>query len=133
MATRNVPMPEVVSHEQFIEQGAKTLNMSINAFEKQFNLKAEAVDWPTVIQSFKDFAISKSIDISQVHFPFSKNEYFALAEQKLGMSHWEMVDMLWATYNPNKIWYVIVAIGVFSVITLMIYDKLVIKPIENKK
>ncbi|EHQ42948.1 MFS transporter [Myroides odoratus] len=133
MATRNVPMPEVVSHEQFIEQGAKTLNMSINAFEKQFNLKAESVDWPTVIQSFKDFAISKSIDISQVHFPFSKNEYFALAEQKLGMSHWEMVDMLWATYNPNKIWYVIVAIGVFSVVTLMIYDRLVIKPIENKK
>jgi len=133
MATRNVPMPEVVSHEQFIEQGAKTLNMSINAFEKQFNLKAESVDWPTVIQSFKDFALSKSIDISQVHFPFSKNEYFALAEQKLGMSHWDMVDMLWNTYNPNKIWYVIVGIGIFSVITLMIYDKLVIKPIENKK
>ncbi|MBB1148617.1 MFS transporter [Myroides sp. NP-2] len=133
MATRNLPMPEVVSHEQFIEQGAKTLNMSINAFEKQFNLKAESVDWPTVIQSFKDFALSKSIDISQVHFPFSKNEYFALAEQKLGMSHWDMVDMLWNTYNPNKIWYVIVGIGIFSVITLMIYDKLVIKPIENKK
>ena len=133
MATRNLPMPEVVSHEQFIEQGAKTLNMSINAFEKQFNLKAESVDWPNVIQSFKDFALSKSIDISQVHFPFSKNEYFALAEQKLGMSHWDMVDMLWNTYNPNKIWYVIVGIGIFSVITLMIYDKLVIKPIENKK
>ncbi|MGG5576457.1 MFS transporter [Myroides sp. C15-4] len=133
MATRNVPMPEVISHEQFIEQGAKALNMSINAFEKQFNLKAESVDWPTVIQSFKDFAIAKSIDISQVHFPFSKNEYFALAEQKLGMSHWDIVDMLWNTYNPNKIWYVIVGIGIFSVITLMIYDKLVIKPIENKK
>jgi len=72
MATRNVPMPEVMSHEQFIEQGAKTLNMSISAFEKQFNLKAESVDWPTVIQSFKDFAVSKSIDISQVHFPFLK-------------------------------------------------------------
>ena len=133
MATRNVPMPEVVSHEQFIEQGAKTLNMSISAFEKQFGLKAEAVDWPTVVQSFKDFAVSKSIDISQIHFPFSKNEYFALAEQKLGMSHWEMVDMLWSTYNPNKIWYVIVGIGLFSVITLMIYDRLIIKPIENKK
>ncbi|MDM1378936.1 MFS transporter [Myroides marinus] len=132
MATRNVPMPEVVSHEQFIEQGAKTLNMSISAFEKQFNLKAESVDWPTVIQSFKNFAVSKSIDISQVHFPFSKNEYFALAEQKLGLSHWEMVDMLWNTYNPNKIWYVIFAIGIFSVITLVIYDRLVIRPIEKK-
>ncbi|MBB1139595.1 MFS transporter [Myroides sp. WP-1] len=133
MATRNVPMPEVVSHEQFIEQGAKALNMSISAFEKQFNLKAETVDWVQVTQAFKDFATSKAIDISQIHFPFSKNEYFALAEQKLGMSHWEMVDMLWNTYNPNKIWYVIVAIGIFSVVTLMIYDRLIIKPIENKK
>lgn len=133
MATRNVPMPEVVSHEQFIEAGAKALNMSISSFEQQFNLKAESVDWQVVAQSFKDFAASKAIDISQVHFPFSKNEYFTLAEQKLGMSHWDMVDMLWNTYNPNKIWYVIVGIGLFSVITLVIYDRLVIKPIENKK
>ncbi|WP_413511286.1 MFS transporter [Myroides odoratus] len=133
MTGRGIEMPEVVSHEQFIEQGAKTLNMSISAFEKQFNLKAESVDWQVVAQSVKDFAASKAIDISQIHFPFSKNEYFALAEQKLGMSHWEMVDMLWNTYNPNKIWYVIFAIGLFSVITLVIYDKLVIKPIENKK
>lgn len=133
MAGRGIEMPEVVSHEQFVEQGAKALNMSISAFEKQFNLKAEAIDWQVVAQSVKDFATAKSIDISQVHFPFSKNEYFALAEQKLNMSHWDMVDMLWNTYNPNKIWYVIFAIGVFSVITLVIYDRLVIKPIENKK
>ncbi|WP_158961662.1 MFS transporter [Myroides fluvii] len=133
MTGRGIEMPEVVSHEQFIEQGAKALNMSISAFEKQFDLKAEAVDWQLVTQNFKDFAVSKSIDISQIHFPFSKNEYFALAEQKLGMSHWEMVDMLWNTYNPNKIWYVIVGIGVFSVVTLMIYDRLIIKPLENKK
>ncbi|WP_121965390.1 MFS transporter [Myroides sp. N17-2] len=133
MGTRNIEMPEVVSHEQFIEQGSKALNMSISAFEKQFNLKADSVDWQVVAQSFKDFALSKSIDISQVHFPFSKNEYFALAEQKLGMSHWDMVDMLWNTYNPNKIWYVIFAIGLFSVITLVAYDRLVIRPLERKK
>ncbi|WP_010255919.1 MFS transporter [Myroides injenensis] len=133
MTTRDIPMPEVITHEQFIEQGAKTLNMSISAFEKQFNLKADTVDWTAVVQSFKDFATSKSIDISQVHFPFSKNEYFALAESKLGMSHWDVVDMLWNTYTPNKIWYVIFGIGIFSVVTLVIYDRLIIRPIENKK
>src|SRR5690606_32486441 len=105
MAGRNIEMPEVVTKEQFIEEGSKALNMSIGDFEKYFHLKAETIDWTTVAQSFKDFALSKSIDISQVHFPFSKNEYFTLAEQKLGMSHWEMADMLWNTYNPNKIWY----------------------------
>lgn len=133
MATRSIDMPEVVTHEQFMEQGSKTLNMSLSAFEKQFNLKADSVDWSQVATSFKEYAINKGIDISQVHFPFSKNEYFALAEQKLNMSHWEMVDMLWITYNPNKIWYVIFGIGMFSVITLVIYDRLVIRPLEQKK
>ncbi|MFM9401030.1 MFS transporter [Myroides odoratimimus] len=133
MATRSIEMPEVVTHEQFMEQGSKTLNMSLSAFEKQFNLKADSVDWSQVATSFKEYAINKGIDISQVHFPFSKNEYFALAEQKLSMSHWEMVDMLWSTYNPNKIWYVVFGIGMFSVVTLVIYDRLVIRPLEQKK
>lgn len=132
MTGRHIEMPEVISHEQFIEQGSKALNMPISAFENQFNLKGDSVDWPTVVQSFKDFAVSKSIDISQVHFPFSKNEYFALAETKLGMSHWEMTDMLWNIYDPNKIWYVIFGIGIFSVVTLIAYDRLVIRPLEKK-
>ena len=133
MAGRNIEMPEVVTKEQFIEEGSKVLNMSISAFEKQFNLKAEAIDWAVVKQSFTDLAASKSINISQVHFPFSKNEYFTLAEQKLGMSHWDMTNMLWETYNPNKIWYVIVGIGIFSIVSLTIYDKLIIKPLEKKQ
>ena len=107
--------------------------MSISEFEKQFNLKAESVDWDVVKQSFNEFATTKGIDVSQIHFPFSKNEYFALAEQKLGMGHWEVVDMLWETYQPNKIWLVIVGIGIFSIITLSIYDRLIIKPLERKK
>ncbi|HLT65075.1 MAG TPA: hypothetical protein VKZ80_01845, partial [Flavobacterium sp.] len=106
--------------------------MSIADFEKQFQLKAEIVDWNVVKQSFYNYASSNNIDVSQIHFPFSKNEYFALAEQKLGMSHWEMVDMLWQTYNPNKIWYVIVGIGIFSIITLALYDRYIIKPLEKK-
>lgn len=132
MTNRNIDMPEVVTNEQFIEQGAKSLGMSIADFEKQFQLKAENVDWNAVKQSFYNYASSNNIDVSQIHFPFSKNEYFTLAEQKLGMSHWEMVDMLWQTYHPNKIWYVIVGIGIFSIITLALYDRYIIKPLEKK-
>src|SRR5690606_5410036 len=40
MTNRNIDMPEVVTNEQFIEQGAKSLGMSIADFEKQFQLKA---------------------------------------------------------------------------------------------
>jgi len=131
MKTRNIEMPEVVRPEQFIEEGSKALNMPISDFEKQFNLKAEEIDWNSVGTSFKEFAVSKSADISNVHLPFSKNEYFALAEQKLGMDHWQVVEMLWNTYNPNKIWYVIVGIGLFSIITLSIYDRVIIRPRER--
>lgn len=132
MTQRNMAMPEVITHEQFIEQGAKVLNVPIATFEKQFNLKAESVDWIQVSIAFKDYAATKNIDISQVHFPFSKNEYFTLAEQKLGMSHWEMTDMLWNTYQPNKIWMVIVGIGIFSIISLYIYNQVVVKKMEQK-
>lgn len=133
MLGRNIEMPEVVTKEQFIEEGAKAFGVSITDFEKQFNLKAETIDWAVVKQSVIEAATAKNITINQVHFPFSKNEYFTLAEQKLGMSHWEMTDMLWQTYNPNKIWYVIVGIGIFSIISLTIYDYLIIKPLQSKK
>ncbi len=133
MKGKGIEMPEVVSSNEFIEQGSKALGLSLTDFENKFNLKAEHVDWPSAIQSFKDFAASKGINIANIHTPFSKNEYFALAEQKLGMTHWDMANMLWQNYNPNKIWYVVCAIGVFSVITLSLYDRFVIRPREQKQ
>ena len=132
MGKRNIDMPELVSKEAFIEKGSTALNMSIAEFESTFGLKNENLDWQEIGASFNELAISKGIDITNVHLPFSKNEYFALAEQKLDMGHWEVVDMLWQTYNPNKIWYVIVGIGLFSIISLSLYNRLVIKPIETK-
>jgi len=132
MKSRSIEMPEIVSKEQFVEAGAKTFDMKLAQFENQFNLKAEEIDWTQVKTSVNQYATQNQIDISALQFPFSKNEYFALAEQKLNMNHWEMVDMLWEKYEPNKIWIVIVAIGLFSVISLWIYDRWVIKPIERK-
>src|SRR5690606_6314974 len=48
MGSRNIQMPEVVSPEEFIESGSKALKMPISDFEKQFNLKAEHLDWNSV-------------------------------------------------------------------------------------
>lgn len=132
MSKRNIDMPEVVSKEAFIEKGSTALNMSFAEFESTFGLKNENLDWQEIGASFNELAVSKGIDITNMHLPFSKNEYFALAEQKLDMGHWEVVDMLWQTYNPNKIWYVIVGIGLFSIISLSLYNRLVIRPIETK-
>lgn len=132
MGNRGIEMPEVVSNNDFIEKGAAALKIPISDFEKQFNLKADKVDWAAVGNNFKEFAAQKGIDVSNVHLPFSKNEYFALAEQKLGMDHWQMVEMLWSTYHPNKIWMVIFGIGMFSVVTLWLYDRFIIRPREKK-
>lgn len=132
LTQKGVEMPEVVSKEQFIEQGSTAFGMSITEFENQLNLKDKDLDYATIGERFTRYATENGIDISNVHTPFSKSEYFALAEQKLSMSHWEMTNMLWETYQPNKLWFVVFGIGVFSVISLMLYNRWVIKPLENK-
>jgi hypothetical protein len=48
------------------------------------------------------------------------------------MNHWEMTNMLWENYQPNKIWMVIVGIGMFSIISLSLYDRLIIRPRERR-
>ena len=132
MSTRNIEMPDVVSPEQFSSAGAQVLNMSLTDFEENFGLKEEKLDWEGIRTSFLNYSAENGIDVSNVPLAFSKNEYFGLAEQKLGMEHWEMTEMLWEAYDPNKIWYVIVGIGVFSIISLSIYDRMIIRPRERK-
>lgn len=132
MAKRNMKMPEVVSKEDFIEQGSKALNLSISEFETQFKLKDANLDYTAIGNQFTALATKKGIDVSAIQTPFSKNDYFALASQKLNMSYWEMTDMLWKNYNPNKIWYVVFGVGMLSIITLIIYDHFVVKPLEKK-
>lgn len=133
LGKRNIEMPKVVSKEQFIEEGSKSLGMTITEFENQFNLKDKDLNYAEIGQKFKEFASTKGIDVSTINLPFSKNDFFTLAEQKLGMSHWEMTNMLWETYEPNKLWMVIFGIGIFSIISLTIYDRLIIKPLERKQ
>ncbi len=133
LSLKGIEMPEVVSKEQFIEQGAKAFGMSITEFENALHLKEKGLDYPTIGQRFTEYATQHGIDISNVSTPFSKSEYFALAEQKLGMTHWEMTNMLWDAYEPNKLWMVVFGIGVFSVVSLMLYNKWVIKPIKEEK
>lgn len=133
MGKRNITMPEVVSKEQYIEEASKALNVSITQFETQFSLKQDNLDWNLVGTKVSQFASNKGVDISNIALPFSKNEYFALAEQKLSMSHWQLTDFLWDTYHPNKLWFVVVGIGLISIVSLLIYDKMVIKPMELKQ
>ena len=44
-----------------------------------------------------------------------------------------MTRMLWDNYHPNKLWYVIVGIGIVTIVALSVYDRLVIRPKEAKE
>jgi len=74
----------------------------------------------------------REISMPEISAEFTKNNYFETASEKLGMTQVEMTQMVWDTYDPNKIWYVIVGIGVVTIFALFIYDRLVIRPKEKK-
>jgi len=74
----------------------------------------------------------RAIDMPEISKGFTKNNYFAEASEKLGMTQNEMTQMIWDSYQPNKIWYVIVGIGVVTVLALFIYDRLVVRPREKQ-
>ena len=46
------------------------------------------------------------------------------------MTEVEMTQFIWDSYNPNKIWYVIVGIGAVTILALTVYDRMVIRPRE---
>lgn len=61
----------------------------------------------------------------------TRNEYFALAEQKLGLSQSQITEMLWQTYTPEKMWYLIFGIGLFAAVSLYLYNKIMVKKLAN--
>ena len=75
----------------------------------------------------------RGIDMPEITQEFTKNNYFASASEKLGMTETEMTQFIWDSYNPNKIWYVIVGIGVVTILALTVYDRVVIRPKEQAK
>jgi dipeptide/tripeptide permease len=76
---------------------------------------------------------SRAIDMPEITDEFTKNDYFTLASEKLEMTQTQMTQLIWDTYNPNKIWYVIVGIGVITIVALSVYDRVVIRPKEAKE
>ncbi|NOU61680.1 MFS transporter [Marinifilum caeruleilacunae] len=71
----------------------------------------------------------RGLDIPAISKDFSATEYFNRAGELMGMNQTELTQFLWNTYHPGSIWYVILAIGLFAVIALYFYDKLLL----NKK
>jgi dipeptide/tripeptide permease len=71
----------------------------------------------------------RGLDIPAISKDFSATDYFNRAGELMGMNQNELTQFLWNTYQPGNIWYVILAIGLFAVVALYFYDKLLL----NKK
>ncbi len=88
--------------------------------------------WSDKLSLLQTEMSSRGISMPEITEKFSKNDYFALASEKLEMTQTQMTQLMWDTYQPNKIWYVIVGIGVVTIAALVLYDNLVIKPKERR-
>ena len=116
--------------KEALYQGTYFLPVAAGNFFTKFisgNLYQKWSDKLTLLQTEMT---TRGIEMPEISQSFTKNDYFALASQKLNMGQWEMTQMLWDGYNPNKIWYVIIAIAIVTIVALSVYDKLVIKPRE---
>ncbi len=86
--------------------------------------------WSDKLSLLQTEMTTRGYEMPEITQEFTKNDYFASASEKLGMTETEMTQLIWDNYQPNKIWYVIVGIGIVTILALSIYDKLVIKPKE---
>lgn len=69
----------------------------------------------------------QNLNIPEISENFSQNDYVLKAQELMGMEQWELTNYLWQTYQPGKIWIIFAAIGMFSVIALILYDKFILK------
>ena len=88
--------------------------------------------WSDKLSLLQSEMAKRAIEMPEITAEFTKNDYFSLASEKLSITQNEMTQLIWDTYNPNKIWYIIVAIGGVTILALTIYDRMVIRPKEAK-
>lgn len=68
----------------------------------------------------------RSLNIPAISDSFTQNDYVARACEQMQMSQTELTQYLWNTYHPGNIWMVFSAIGIGTVLLLILYDKFII-------
>lgn len=116
--------------KEALYQGTYFLPVAAGNFFTKFIAGNLYQSWSDKLSLLQGEMANRGIEMPQISDSFTKNDYFDMASQKLNMGKWEMTNMLWDSYSPNKIWYVIVGIGAFTITALYIYDRLVIRPRE---
>lgn len=68
------------------------------------------------------FAAEKGLQIAD---GLSSNAYFDEVARQVGLSPQALTNMLWETYNPSRLWMVILAIGMGAAFLLFVYDRVI--------
>ena len=68
----------------------------------------------------------RGIALPEVSEEVTKNDYIALAAERMGMSVRELTDYLWVTYNPSDIWILYSGIAVLAVVLLWLYNRFIL-------
>ena len=63
----------------------------------------------------------------------TKNDYITQVAEKINMNAEDFTQHLWNTYHPNEILWVFVGIGILTFLSLLFYDKVYVKRLDNKK
>ena len=72
-------------------------------------------------------AAENNLKIPEISKTFTQEDYINQLLQKMNMSSSQLTDFLWTHYHPEHIWYVFTGIGIFSVVLLFLFDKLIMK------
>lgn len=88
--------------------------------------------WSDKLSLLQAEMASRGIAMPEISSEFTKNNYFTSASEKLGMTETEMTQFIWDSYHPNHIWYVITGIGAVTILALIVYDRVVIRPREAR-
>jgi MFS family permease len=75
--------------------------------------------------------VAKGLSVPEISESFTQNDFYNKSAELLNMTQTEMTNYLWATYHPNRIWIVLLAIGGGAAFLLFLYDRFLIR--KNEK
>ncbi|MBU8891483.1 MAG: MFS transporter [Bacteroidales bacterium] len=84
-------------------------------------------DKVTLLQN--DLAL-KGLSVPEISVTFSQTDLFNKAGELLNMTQTEITDYLWISYNPGRIWVVLLGIGVGASFLLFLYDRFLIRKVK---
>lgn len=117
--------------KEALYQGTYFLPVAVGNFLTGFISGNLYQSWSDRLSLLQTELANRNIPMPEMNAQFSKNDYYNTAAEKLGMTQQQITELLWNNYQPHKIAYVIVAIGIITVLALIIYDRSVIRPKEK--